>query len=253
MIQHPRRFSGVVSFLKVVVMRTWWSSIVVLSLVGSVWVATAAADNGSATTKPVAPAPPAAAPSSHKESPGKDWIQISNKSGGFDFYVLKKWGTGPETFTLPAPVIKAPATPSTPNAPQQSLNLKQSTFSVNVQVGKGTTLKAATDTARNAAFSTPDDPGNKIDTDAATTLDGKPAWLLETEEKYVAGTVTVPNGDKPAKTHDIKHALKTYQIISVANGNLYTVTFVSDGGQYRSGLDNVKKSLDTFAWTDAAK
>jgi hypothetical protein len=250
-------------------MRIWLLSVAVLSIIGTVWVASAAGDGRFSTSAPAAtPAPAAgpaapttgpvvAAPQSHHESPGRDWVQVTNKTGGFSFYVPKKWGTGStgdsDSFTLPAPVIKPPAQSTSPNAPQISMNPKQSVFSITVQKGKATTLKAAADSAKAAAFTTPDDEGNKTDADAATTLDGKPAWLLETEEKYVAGTATTNEPNKPAKSRDIKRSAKTYQIISVVGDNLYTISFVADGGHYSSGLDTVKKVLETFQWATDAK
>jgi hypothetical protein len=250
-------------------MRIWLSSVAVLSIAGTVWVAGAAGDGRFSTSAPsTAPAagsavaapttgPAVVAAPSHHEQPGKDWTQIINKGSGYSFYVPKKWGTGnagdSNSFTLPVVRNERAAQSKSPTAPQISLNPKPSIFSVNVQKGKATTLKAAADAARATAFTTPDDEGNKTDTDAPTTLDGKPAWLLETEEKYVAGTATINEPNKPSRSRDIKHQVKTYQIISVVGDNLYTVSFVADASLYRTHLDTVKKVLETFQWADDAK
>jgi hypothetical protein len=189
----------------------------------------------------------------HAVSAPKDWVQIDSTVGMFEFAVPKKWGSGSksdtaDTFELPPP----PAPKNDPNAkgPQASMSPKPSTFAVTVAKGKGTTLKAAADAAR-AGFSL-DTDGNKIDADQATTLAGRPAWLLVTEEKYVAGSKSIPVTGKPDRVIEIKHPFKTYRIITVVGDNLYDVSFAADGGRYESGKKVADQVLDTFTWTGTA-
>jgi hypothetical protein len=217
----------------------------------AVWAVAPVAGAGPAT-QPAATTQKAAVHRSH-DAPPKDWVQIDSTVGMFEFAVPKKWSQGQksdqaDTFELPAP----PPRPVDPKVktPPPSLNLKPSAFAVTVAKGKGTTLKAAADAAR-AAFSL-ETEGNKIDTDQATVLDGRPAWLLVTEEKYVAGSKTFPVAGKPDRVVEIKHPYKTCRIVTVVGDNLYDLSFTADGRRYESGMKVVEQVLGTFAWTGAA-